>query len=423
MSKNNGLLAATLVMASSVATAVDIEAVIGAGLEHTDNAFKESANQRSELEQYLTADFQLDYTGTSLTANLDYSSSFVSYDKDTEEDETVVVGNGFVEYEQIEQQLYWTLENNRSNVIKDKSLVDVQGNREDKSTTTIGSRFIARPSRADSISTGLKYSEISFEDSTLQDSDRATLSINWMRLLTKIDTLRLSGSYQDVNFDNNANEYEVYLLTIGYQVALSKLSYSVDVGANQAKRDQSDVDGGYFKLLANYNHGGSEFSLVALQELTDTARQDDEQGLDVFSDFDSISTEVDIFEITNLEVEYKNSLVCRSCEVRASFRYEAEDYETLANDSEELSFETDFNYSLTRLLSLNVSVGYREFSFTGGNPREDYDLMAYDLGLSQQLGQSISLSYFLGYEDRPSSGASKGYEEFRGGIGVKYRFD
>ncbi len=417
------LLGLTLLLVSFRALALDGSIRVGAELEHTDNALKTDENTRSELEQRVTALVAANHSGEDLVADISYDFSYTDYDKDTQNDETVIVGDASIVYEQIEQQLFWSLENSRRNLRADKQDVDIEANREDRSITRFGPQFIFRPSSVDSVNTRLSYALIEYEDSDEQDSERLGASASWVRSLSKIDALSLSFNFEDVTFDRSEDDYEYYLATLGYEAALSKLNYKIVVGYNESKRDTGNVDGGYFRGEAEYTSGRSEWSANLLHELTDSSRQDNNGNLTGLGDSGNFGGEVDVFERSTAELEYENSGVCSACTVRTSLYYESEDYESIENDSDELGLRLNFGYRYTPRTTLNAGLRYADLAFKGGNLREDYDYIEARLGLDQRFTREFTVSFGVELLERDSDAVAGDYEELRGGIRAVYLFD
>ncbi|EAW30031.1 hypothetical protein GP2143_01260 [marine gamma proteobacterium HTCC2143] len=403
---------------SALETTIDL----GAGLEHTSNSLKSSTSERSELEQKILAGFGLNHQGGSVVAEIDYRAEFTAYDKDTQSDETAITGDASIVYEQIDQQLYWTLENSRRNVVRDRALTNIEENREDRSITTISPELILRLSAADAINMRLSYSDISYDDDDQQDSNRAGASASWQRSLSKVDTVSLNIDYQDVSFDTGNNDYEYYRATIGYSAALSRLSYSINIGYNESQRESGNTNGNYFQAESSYQDGSSNWRLSALQELTDTSMGDGNGDFTGLSDFNSSSLEVDVFERTNVELEYNNSALCGACLFSAAVLFTAEDYEELNDDTDEVAFRTSLSYQISRLLSLRGLLGYRDISFKNDNARDDYSIVNAGFSVNQSLTRQFSMVYSLAYEERDSSVASGDYDEWRGGIRIAYVF-
>lgn len=404
--------------------ALDISGNVGVEVKHTDNSLKSANNERSDLEQRALGVIKLDHTGDAVSAAADYSGEHTVFDRSTQSNETSVTGNALLTYKQIPKTLIWTLRNTRVNVVKDQALADVQANREDRSISSGSGQWLLRPSGVDTIGTTATYTDVRYQHTSQQNSHRTGGELSWNHLFSKIDSMAIRGSYQHVNFKAAANDYKYYLGTIGYSAALSRLSYSVAVGYNESKRDSGNVNGGYVNATANYNDGPTSVDLTLTRELTDTSLGNGNVDVSALNTYDSSSNNrVDIYERTAVDLAATFVSICDSCTVQAALLYENDDYQQVNNDSEESASNLSLSYRITRLVSIAGKVGYRHFNFTNGNPRADYD--TYDAGISvnQRVFRALSVRYFVNYENRKSVLVTQNYEEFSGGLAVRYNFD
>jgi hypothetical protein len=411
-----------LLLQSLHASALDTTFELGAGLEYTSNALKTSTDERSDIEQQAIAALGLTHEGSSVIAEIDYIARFTAYDENTQSDQTEVTGDASIVYEQMDKQLYWTLENSRRNFVRDRALANIQSNREIRAISTVGPELILRPSASDAIYTGLSYSDTSYGDSDQQDSNSTGASISWQRSLSEVDVASLNINYQDVKFDTGLGDNQYYRATVGYSASLSRLSYNIDVGYNTSQRESGDASGGYFQGESSYLDGSSMWRLAVLHELTDTSRRGGTGHFIDLDDFYNSSLEVDIFELTNLELEYNNSALCRACLFSAAVILQSEDYEELDNDSDAYALETSFTYQISQLLSAGVLLGYRDFMFKNNNARDDYNIVNVGFEINQSLTRQFSVVYSLAYEEGGSSASTGDYDELRAGIWIAYVF-
>jgi hypothetical protein len=402
--------------------ALDLGFDVSVGVDHTDNSLKVSENKVSDIEYYGQAELEIDHDGQAFSADIDYSAETISFERNTQDDGTIVTGDAVLVYKQIPQRLSWTVENSRRSVVRDRELTDILSNREERSISKISPAMILRVSPLDSIRTVLSYTNIDYEESVEQESERTGAQIGWLRNLSKVDTMYLNVNYEDVELD--VYSYDYYLATLGYQVVLSRFNYEFVVGYNESQRDKGNASDSYFSLAAEYDDGsGSIFSLRGVQELTDTSRRDNNDSVDGFSDFNGgNSVEVDLFTRTNVELEYVNSKLCGLCTFHTLLIYEEEDYKDLNNDVEEYVARVTLSYELTRLWSLRGSATYRDASFKNDNLIENYDISIAALNLYQQISRQFELVYEIAHEERVSQDSDAQYKELRGGIRFNYSF-
>ncbi|WP_019531058.1 hypothetical protein [Dasania marina] len=406
---------------SSTGHALELSATVGLDAEHSDNMTKQAVNEQSDLKTTVSASVNAEHSGDKVQVAANYSAARSTYQQDSYEDQTRVTGSGKLVYEQIEKQLIWTLENSRKNVIKNKTLNDVEDNREDRSISSVRADLIMHPSEVDSLSLSPSYTAIKYEDTDGQDSERIGASLSWDHALSKIDGFGAQVTYDDVTFDNDQFDYEYYLYTLSYQAQLSKLNYSIKVGVNESQRESADYSGQYINANASYELSSSAITLNILQELTDTSRGSNNEGL---SENSASFNEVDVFERASVELGYQNSNLCGTCDLNVSLMYEEETYEVLPRDNEELRANVNFAYRLTRLMSLSLGVQWQDVSFSStGLAQSDYQSVSYRTGLNWQLAEKLSAGVYVAYEEREFDLQARDYDELKGGANVRYSFD
>lgn len=404
------------------ALALDASFGVGAEVNHTNNSLKTHTNESSELEQILRADVAATHKGSKVTADMNYAASRTRYDKNTQDDETEVTGNALISYEQIAQTLIWTLSNTRSSLVRDRSLANTQTNRDERSITRGEGAYVLRPTKADSVTITAFYTDARYDDAGSQDSERAGASVVWSHQISKVDSLSLSVDYTDVSFDTRNNDYEYYAASVGYNVDLSRLSYQILLGYNEQQTSGRTVEGGLLDVNASYNTASSTWALRLLNQLTDTSIGDNNSNVSGLSIFTNTNNNGGVLERRSADLSYSNRGLCQACTVKIAFLYQEEDYEVLLDDSEEGAVHASFGYQFNTLTTISAHLGYRDFKFTGGNSRSDYDEVTYGASLSRTLSKSLVLSLFLGYEERESDSTTEEFDELRGGASLSYRF-
>ena len=415
------LLLAPLLLATN-ASALELNASLNVGVEHSDNVSAQAQNPQSDLKTIVGAAINASHNSGGLESSANYQFTKTFYKEDSTDDQSSVTGSAKFYYEQIANQLYWTLENTRKSTIKDKAQGDTEENRDDRSITTIRPDYIFRPSSVDTVTTNLSFTDIRYQDASDQDSTRLGAQVNWQHALSKIDSVSAVLSFNDVKFDNEISDYEYYRATLSYQAELSRLSYSLAAGYNQSSGDLSDYGGNYFSADASYKHSGSSWAVSALQELSDTSRGDNNDGLSE-SNSSTSSTDVDVFERQSVELSYENENICGGCVVGVYAIAENEDYETIPRDNRENQLGANFSYQWTRAISINSKISWSEVAFINGTPGTDYENNTYQAGLNWKLSKHAGLRFNITFDDRDYEIDTQDYDELSGGISFNYLFN
>lgn len=412
-----------LLLSSQALYALDFTLSAGGGVQYTDNALKVADNEESDYETRLDGSFGLDHEGKSWLVNMDYRASYLEFADDTQSDSTEVNGIASVQYEQFDDVLFWNLSNSIRSIVSDRQDTDISDNRENRSISTFSPVLRMPLSRVDSLNTTVSYSKIAYEENNQQDSERLGGSVGWMHRFSRVDSLDLTGAYYDVSFDSALSEYEYYTARLTYASTLSKLSYSLVAGYNETQREIfEDTDGPYLNANFVYEDGFSQWELNLLQELTDTSRGNNNGNLTELGDSASASGRVDVYEVLSGELSYNTEAVCSVCVISLSVLASEESYEILPDDNRELSARVGFDYNFSRRSSLGVDAAYSDTTFTGNNPRADFNLQIYNIFFQRFLTRNFSMRLSSSFEKRDSDAASDKYEEIRGGISVSYEF-
>ncbi len=403
--------------------AFELEFDAGVGVEHTDNAQKRADNGDSDYITGISGGIVVTHESESIQIEVDYRALYTEYKDDTQQDSTEVVGDARLFYEQIQNSLFWTLTNSVRNIIRDKQFADNADNRENRSITTLSPEWRLRIGSVDTLNTSLSYVRVSYEDSGQQDSDRLGGDIVWGHDLSSIYSFDVTAIYQDVNFDNGINDYEYYSGRLGFNAELSRLSYRFVLGYNESQRDRfEDTDGTYVNANFIYVSGSSQWELDLLQELTDTSRGNNNDGLTDLGDATTAGRGVDIYEVTSAELIYTTEVVCELCTFSVAVLMVDESYKILPDDNLELGGRINLSYRLSRQSTIDFDVSYQDYTFRNGNPRQDYYVQRYGLIFSHDLTRKFTVDASVSHETRNSHTDVLEYDETRAGISINYQF-
>lgn len=405
-------------MALALQTTLDV----GAGASYTDNSNLAPVNEQDDLETSIFADATANHSGASVSADAGYRVERVQFDKETQQDETVTTGEGSVEWRQVPNTLTWRLTNSVREVLQDKSLTNTQDNRDGRSITTATGIYTARPGQANTLSLSGSYSDIRYDNTNTQDSERTGARAQFSRALTPVSGASLTVNYDDVTFDNSISDYEYYNASVGYSTQLSRLSYDIQIGYNEQKFQQNrSVDGTSYDIRADYSSSGSSWSLALAQNLTDTSVGNFNQSISGLNNSANTNNISSSYERTSAELIYANALLCQSCNWNIRGMYEEQRYELGGDDNDESAISTSLGYALTRYVGVSGAVEYREVVFVGTNPLVDYDVITYRVNCGIALGQKLSMAIFASYAERNSEDGTSDYEELRGGLSLSYK--
>ncbi len=413
-----------------------LSADLGLGVEHTDNAFKTSAGERSETREYLDLGLGFLRDSEYLSADLRYNAELANYENDTTEEDTVLTGSTELAWKVLPGRMQLDLSHDRSEQLRDSRDPDIRNNRDIRNILSAGPTFMARLSPVDQLVLNGRYSEVSFDtnDSAARpggtntsDSERVSGGLSWQHQLKKTDLLSASYQYSEAKFDDFTEEFTYQQLFATYAVKLRTSGYTVSLGVNRSERESvgDQNDGFYAQIGGNLQIGAHRLTLTAINELTDSGVGLGGNSL-VGGDFRPSDTNfdvVDVVERSSIAFGYGYDQLCERCELNLDVRFDEQDFDTQPRDQKQTGFGASFGYRLTPTLKLALRGNYTETEFTqdAGGGRED-ELESYGLTLDWTLSRSLSLRAWLTDEERTSDAALQGYEELYGGVSVSYRF-
>lgn len=432
-------LAIALLAAGGTAQALEFNATVGTTVEHTNNGLKNGSGaarsgiggentdrERSELETRVWANLGLSHQGPDLSTDLGYRLTRTMFKHDTQDDKSTAEGDARLRWQILDQRLFLDASHSRRNVLQDSAEVDLLGNREDRDITTVSPSYILRLGGADSVTFSASWTDVSYDDRNERDSQRTGANISWNHRLSEVDSLVLNvGSTQIDNQSSQVTDYRYDSASVGYSATLSKLSYTVLVGANRADREggEDDVTGGLLDIEARYRSGFNTWNLTARHGLSDSSMANGNQVFDDFYSYDSSTNKVDVLEETRVMLDWTTSAVCERCTFKVATFYEKEDYEEEPDDNTEIGAELRFNYELTRTASVGMIYRHRDLRFHGAdNPRDNYSIDEVRLTYSQRFGQNVRAGIFVGWEERDSKADSIDYDVLSGGFSLSYQF-
>lgn len=414
-------LAASLVLLSPFSMALTMGVAGGAGVFHTDNSNLSATNEQDELETRVNVAVGATHSGSSVSTDIAYNVERIDYDKDTQTNQTVTTGDGSVTWQQIPGTLTWNISNSIRDLVRDKSLANTQDNRESRSVSRAGVTYSTLQTRANILSMSLNYVESDYEDSGGQDSERMGATVSLARALTQVSSASLQFNYDDVSSDSGSYDYEYYNGAVRYTARLSRLNYQIQVGYNEQKSDTGQTkDGTSVDINASYSDKGSTWSLALLQNLTDTSVANYNQSISGLTN--SISTSsTSTYERSSAELSYSNAVICQNCNWNINALYEQERYDGGQGDNDEMAVKTGLGYAITQRVTVGGAIEYRAVEFDG-LLRADYHETRYDLNWQFGLTKKLSLNAVISYLERESDDDLRSYDELRGGLSLGYKF-
>lgn len=429
----------SLLVAASVAGSVQAgdgpTVVLGVGAEHTDNAYRSSVFERSEMKEFVDLDLGYRRAGTALEADVLYNTEFANYEHDTTAEDAVIRGRAALTWHVLPGRLQWDLSHDRSEQLQDTRQPDIRNNKQIRDVISTGPTFVARMGPVDNLVFNAMFFDVSYDDSDrtvgggARDSDNQRLQggVSWQHLRSKTDTLSLNYQYMESEFDDTDDEFQFQRVFGTYAVRLASGGYSVSLGANNSERKNGAGDSNGFMAQAAWQlaTGGHRFRLTAVNELTDSGIGLGGSSL-IGNDFrpnDGNFDVIDMVERRRLDFGYGYDRLCERCTLDFGVVADSQDFDVQPRDQEQLGFSARFGYQLTPTMKASLRAGYSEIDYSDDPAGDRTDERTeYALFVDWRLSRPMTATFWVAHDERDSDVGRQGYEELAGGVRLSYRF-
>ena len=429
--KNWPLFGSLLVI--SFHTTAEVDLSINLESLYSDNANRAASSTTSERQDRLSLDIGINHQNSWLTTDINYQLFQLLFDKDTQDERLELNGNANFLFGQQDGRFSVSLNNTRQQILGNPGQVAVSDNFQTRDTTSIAPRWNIFQDQADTFSITGTYSVVNVDqnESTLASFDTTSsgASLSWARKISKVDTVTLSATHLDVEYDDLVGQdYQYQSAFIQYSTELRQLSYSIGVGYNTSDRDSGSRDGSLqWEVNVSYDSGVNRFSFLSESAQTDPSRgnqnalQLGRQELPALGN--GITNIVDTFDRTTHSFSWANSSACTRCDITLTGSYSSEDYSEQADqDNSQLSLSLSGDYQLTRASSVNVRYTYQETDFDSANSFSDFDSDTFEMGYSQQINKDLSLRIVARQIERSGDFPASSYDETNVSLSIGYRF-
>jgi hypothetical protein len=418
-----GRLASSLALLTAApALALEYRWDIYSEVEYQSNATLNEA-EHSGVLTITGSQIAFSHAAQNLSLNGDYDLEFGAYLNDTNEDRFDANGDSFALWQITDKIFAWQFFHqvsstvaNRGEKSSDPTLADTADNRRTRNHIATGPIVRLPITKVDTVELTGSYQEVTFNDAdnealneTEPDSESRGGSASWLHQLSPTSTLSTSYSYREIDRDEDASVENTTIFEtayLGYSQKLNKNSYLIRLGSNQSKaKDREKSDGLYY--LGEYQHdfGNQQIILSASQQKTSTAFGS--YGSNYGGDNTSIGLsqnnyEVeDLVEITTLQIDYNSTMYCSRCQYSIGLSHVDSDYEELNGEDDtvdliNLNYRHRFNPSFTGTVNLR----HLRRSFEADH--NDNNDTQIDIIFERQQTQQLTLEFGVGFMTRSS---------------------
>lgn len=402
-----------------------IEVELAATSRFTDNALRTYSDPISERQDEYSAALLADYENSLLDFDTDYRASENRFDKDTQEDRSVVEGNADLLIGKQHHPVDLLLSHSRRSVLGAPDQIDLLQNEDEREIFSAVPTARLRLSRVDNILLSGDYTQIDFRYAEQFNSERKGGYLIWQHRFSPISSLEVTGQHSEISYDALPdNDYEYQNISVAYETELRQLSYLISVGYNVSKPETGDeFSSPSYRIEVDYRTGFNTLSFYINQQITDTSigsgNRGDVGGVNLG---DASGVGIDQFESQVAEIRWQNQSLCVRCSAYASLLYQKDEYQTLAEDNDQNLASIGFNYQLTRSSSLGIQASRRERRFDDVVARNDFTVTSVGVDYRYTFINDLSLRIFANLDESEADVESLTYDERVSGLSISYSF-
>jgi hypothetical protein len=393
------------------------EIYVGFDARASDNIAETADDKQSDIENraFLRGSYQTD--PGRCVASIDGQISYSVYADSTFDPETRLDGGALGRCE-LATGLYWSAENQISDVERSSRFGNTPDNRTRKNIFRTGPDYRWRLSPRDSIQFSSRYENTEFSDPEDIDSNRVTGSIAWNHLFSSDFSAGLSTAISEAELDTDADiRTQTVSVTFNKRWATTSLSGSLGVSEIETEqgsfKQKSDGLVGDLNLTRVLDSSASVY-VRASRELTDQTSDFDIRFDDfTFERQESITLEATIVE-TGLNKTFSNgdSMVLAAYANRS-------DYLDSAEQEDRIGLRAGYTRRLSPSVSAVANARYDYLTFE--SDQSDDQVTGLDIGLNYQASRRLELRGRIGRNERTSDNATQEYEENWVLVGIEYR--
>jgi len=410
-----------LLAVDRVTLAADVDYDLRTGAIYSDNVRRSATMEEDQTIARvgfgLTVDHKTRRFGFQLRSNLDYNH----YLDNAFDNEVVGAASGDLNFMLVENLLNWVATDRFGKLQTDPFLPDTEANRGNFNSFATGPDLVVGFGQRMSLNIGARYRTDSFETRDT-DNDTGSVSIALSRALSPNRSISISGTYQDVDYDDNFlnSDYEVRAAYLSFDSQISKGNVSVSIGANEVDIQNETLDG----TLANVSFSRELTPRTSIRldydqrysDSGDIFRRFQDAGFD-FGDTRDIPGEGEPFESRAFSAYIGYDYGGNDYYFRASS--DVEDYDS-SNTLERR--RNSFGLGVSRRLggTWRVSASGRIANLDYDNVSREDDDLSISLGVSRQLSRTLYLDFRVRYVDRSSDSVGADYTENQYSISFRY---
>lgn len=416
---------AVLLLAPLVASAWDLDYVLGLGYGYSDNLGRRTVDEVSGNTFRPTFSFTLTEQGDSVQASATGRLSYSYYTGDTDfQPNFGVDGGAHVTWSLVPSRMLWTFDDYASQQPIEQFATQSPSNTQVTNVFATGPTFLFRLSEASGARSELRYVNSYAEEGDDFNSDRGIATVQFLRRINPLSTISVNAGAEIVRLeapDENTPDFDRYPVFGSWSRVSGDDSLTVDLGWNWVDPDGFDTRDG---LLARIN-GLYRITQISTIDFAFAHQLMDEAGslLGRANDVDALLLPVtsgsafntgtitaDVFEQDRIDGGYQ--LDGARSTWRVSGYLTSQDYrDNSALSRNTLGTALLFDYRVTRLQSLGAFAVATRQRFDDSDL--EYDETEFGLRWRYSILRNLAISLEVARASRDSNAPLDDYEETR----------
>jgi len=376
---------------------------IGTSYEYSDNIYKASDDEITGNTK--SADISVGYKKVLPTTNisLKYNAEYSDTSEDDLDDSNYWIGISALSQQVFSKNLIFNFNHVRQRYILNQNEAALESNTDEKDSLSGGLQWSIPYSAKSSFVLGLTRSQVWYDDNDSNDYGSNIGKASWQYALDERSQLQLiyTGSQKDFNnVDYTYTEHNIdAVLVREYKLG----NYSFDIGQSWIETDSSDYTSTNYGFNIDATIRQHYLAFNASYELTNTADQ-------IGTDNDIDSTDYEIYEQTNLSVQYQysssNKRLTNSLRLYYINDQNIDDSDSL--DKDQYGIYGGVNWALTNKWSWNVAFNYYELHYESSGTKKYTDT---EISTRYNFTSSLYLQLSAASENLQYVDSSNDYQE------------